>query len=84
MTMIVVEELTTITTEIQTRQLVGGTTVITLLLSAEDWWTDGQQIIITWRFGEIISEAISLFVLFDKSRCQGCISLISLTLHKQK
>ena len=47
MTMIVVEELTTITSEIQTRQLVDGTTMITLLLSVEDWRTDGQQIIIT-------------------------------------
>ena len=69
MTMIAVEDSTTITSEIQTRQLVDGTTMITLLLSI-------QQIIITFWFGEIISEAIYLFVLFD--RCQGCISFISL------
>ena len=62
MTLIVVEDPTTITSEIQTRQLVGGTTMITLLLSV------GQQIIIN-----LLSDLeklfqkqfLGLYVLFD-------------------
>ena len=85
MTMIVVEDPTTITSEIQTRQLV-ETTMITLLLSA------GQQIIIN-----LLSDLEKLFQkqflsLYYLIYFWGCISLIFLlcwslkakTLHKQK
>ena len=60
--MIVVEDPTTITYVWNTNKAVS-------------WWNNydylvivraGQQIIIIFWFGEIISEAISLFVLFDR------------------